>query len=228
MKTIITDVFFDLDHTLWDFEKNSALAFETIFKNYQIEIDLDKFLLHYVPINLKYWEMYRTEQITQIQLRYGRLKDTFDLLQYQIDDEKINFLSDKYIHYLPKYNHLFDGTIEILEYLKPKYKLHIITNGFAEIQNSKLNNANISHYFQTITNSEMAGVKKPNPIIFQHALNKSKAQKESSIMIGDCIEADIYGAIQSGFHAILFNEHKKSIPENIKQVHHLLELKEHL
>ena len=84
MKTIITDVFFDLDHTLWDFEKNSALAFETIFKNYQIEIDLDKFLVHYIPINLKYWEMYRTEQITQTQLIYGRLKDTFDLIQYQI------------------------------------------------------------------------------------------------------------------------------------------------
>ena len=228
MKTIITDVFFDLDHTLWDFEKNSALAFEIIFKNYQIEIDLDKFLVHYIPINLAYWEMYRTEQITQTQLRYGRLKDTFDLIQYQIDDDKINFLSDKYIYYLPKYNHLFDGTIEILEYLKPKYKLHIITNGFAEIQNNKLNNANISHYFQTITNSEMAGVKKPNPIIFQHALVKSKAKKENSIMIGDCIEADIYGAIHSGFDAILFNEHKKTIPENIKQVHHLLELKEHL
>lgn len=228
MKTIITDVFFDLDHTLWDFEKNSALAFETIFKNYQIEIDLDKFLKHYIPINLKYWEMYRTEQITQIQLRYGRLKDTFDLIAYEIEDEKINLLSDKYIHYLPKYNHLFEGTIEILEYLRPKYKLHIITNGFAEIQNNKLNNANISHYFQTITNSEMAGVKKPNPIIFQHALDKAQAKKESSIMIGDCLEADIYGAIHSGFEAILFNEHKKTIPENIKQVHHLLQLKKHL
>ena len=228
MKTIITDVFFDLDHTLWDFEKNSVLAFETIFKNYQIEIDLDKFLKHYIPINLKYWEMYRTEQITQIQLRYGRLKDTFDLIAYEIEDEKINLLSDKYIHYLPKYNHLFEGTIEILEYLRPRYKLHIITNGFAEIQNNKLNNANISHYFQTITNSEMAGVKKPNPIIFQHALDKAQAKKESSIMIGDCLEADIYGAIHSGFEAILFNEHKKTIPENIKQVHHLLQLKKHL
>lgn len=228
MKTIITDVFFDLDHTLWDFEKNSALAFETIFKNYQIEIDLDKFLKHYIPINLKYWEMYRTEQITQIQLRYGRLKDTFDLITYEIEDEKINLLSDKYIHYLPKYNHLFEGTIEILEYLRTKYKLHIITNGFAEIQNNKLNNANISHYFQTITNSEMAGVKKPNPIIFQHALDKAQAKKESSIMIGDCLEADIYGAIHSGFEAILFNEDKKTIPENIKQIHHLLQLKKYL
>ena len=228
MRTNITDVFFDLDHTLWDFEKNSALAFQTIFKKYQIQLDLEHFLVHYIPINLRYWELYRSEQVTQNQLRYGRLKETFDLVSYEIDDEKINFLSEQYIHYLPKYNHLFEGTIEILEYLKPKYKLHIITNGFAEIQNNKLNNAKINHYFETITNSEMAGVKKPNPLIFQHALDLAKAQKESSIMIGDCIDADIYGAIQSGFDAILFNEHKKTIPEGIKQVNHLLELKQHL
>lgn len=228
MKTNITDVFFDLDHTLWDFEKNSALAFETIFKKHKMQIDLQEFLQHYIPINLRYWEMYRTEQISQTQLRYGRLKDTFDLMSYQIDDEKINFLSEDYIHYLPKYNHLFEGTIEILEYLKTRYRLHIITNGFAEIQNNKLNNANINNYFQTITNSEMAGVKKPNPIIFQHALHLAQAQKENSIMIGDCIDADIYGAIHSGFEAILFNEHKKLIPENIKEIHHLLELKKYL
>ncbi len=228
MRTNITDVFFDLDHTLWDFEKNSALAFQTIFKKHQIQLDLEQFLVHYIPINLRYWELYRSEQVTQNQLRYGRLKETFDLVSYEIDDEKINFLSEQYIHYLPKYNHLFEGTIEILEYLKPKYKLHIITNGFAEIQNNKLNNAKINHYFETITNSEMAGVKKPNPLIFQHALDLAQAKKESRIMIGDCIDADVYGAIQSGFDAILFNEHKKTIPEGIKQVSHLLELKQHL
>jgi len=228
VKRNITDVFFDLDHTLWDFEKNSALAFETIFQKHQIQVDLKEFLTHYIPINLRYWELYRSEQVTQFQLRYGRLKETFDLLSYKIDDDRINFLSEEYIHYLPKYNHLFEGTIEILDYLKSKYKLHIITNGFAEIQHNKLNNAKINHYFQTVTNSEMAGVKKPNPIIFQHALALAKAKKENSIMIGDCINADVYGAIQSGFDAILFNDNKNLIPDGIKQIHYLLELKKHL
>ncbi|PWA04943.1 YjjG family noncanonical pyrimidine nucleotidase [Flavobacterium psychrotolerans] len=228
VKTKITDVFFDLDHTLWDFEKNSALAFETIFKKHQINLNVEEFLSHYVPINLRYWEMYRSEQITQTQLRYGRLKDAFDLMSFEIDDERILFLSDQYVYYLPKYNHLLEGTIEILEYLKPKYKLHIITNGFAEIQNNKLNNANINQYFQTITNSEMAGVKKPNPLIFQHALDLAQAQKGNSIMIGDCIEADIYGALRSGFDAVLFNENHLIVDENIKQIHHLLELKKYL
>jgi putative hydrolase of the HAD superfamily len=228
VKRYITDVFFDLDHTLWDFEKNSALAFEIILKKHQIPIDLNDFLEHYIPINLRYWELYRSEQITQLQLRYGRLKETFDLLSYKIDDDMISLLSIEYIHYLPKHNHLFEGTIEVLDYLKPKYNLHIITNGFAEIQHNKLNNSNINHYFQTVTNSEMAGVKKPNPIIFQHALTLANAKKENSIMIGDCINADVYGAIQSGFDAILFNENKNLIPDGIKQIHHLLELKNYL
>mgnify|MGYP006355306787 FL=1 len=88
-------LFFDLDHTLWDFEKNSALAFQTIFKKHQIQLDLEQFLVHYIPINLRYWELYRSEQVTQNQLRYGRLKETFDLVSYEIDDEKINFLSEQ-------------------------------------------------------------------------------------------------------------------------------------
>lgn len=226
--TNITDVFFDLDHTLWDFEKNSALAFETVFKMQDMEVNMNDFLQFYVPINREYWERYRKDKVTQKDLRYGRLKDTFDLMEFSIEDEKINLLSEQYIHYLPKFNFLFDGTIEILDYLKPKYNLHIITNGFAEIQENKLNNSYITHYFKTITNSEMAGVKKPNSLIFDYALNLAKTKKENSIMIGDCIEADIQGALDAGLDAILFNESNAQVADNIKQVNHLLELKKYL
>jgi putative hydrolase of the HAD superfamily len=161
-------------------------------------------------------------------LRLGRLKETFQLLNYEIDDEKIIFLSEEYIEYLPKFNHLFHGAIEILDYLKPKYNLHIITNGFQEIQDNKLKNSNIAHYFKTITNSEMAGVKKPNPVIFKYAITEANASKTNSIMIGDCIEADVNGALNFGMDAILFNIDTSKTFENIKQISHLLELKNHL
>lgn len=224
----IDHVFFDLDHTLWDFEKNSALAIETIFNKHGINVDLQLFLFHYVPINIKYWEWYRVDKITQLELRLGRLKDTFELLNFEIDDDKIIFLSEEYIEYLPKFNHLFDGAIEILDYLKPKYNLHIITNGFQEIQDNKLKNSNIDHYFTTITNSEMAGVKKPNPKIYDYAITEAKASKSNSIMIGDCIDADVKGALNFGMQAILFNIDPSKSYDNIKQVSHLLELKNHL
>lgn len=224
----IDHVFFDLDHTLWDFEKNSALAIETIFNKHGINVDLQLFLFHYVPINIKYWEWYRVDKITQLELRLGRLKDTFQLVNYEIDDDKIIFLSEEYIEYLPKFNHLFDGAIEILDYLKPKYNLHIITNGFQEIQDNKLKNSNIDHYFTTITNSEMAGVKKPNPKIFDFAITEANAFKSNSIMIGDCIEADVKGALNFGMQAILFNIDLSKSYDNVKQISHLLELKNHL
>lgn len=223
-----SDVFFDLDHTLWDFEKNSALAFETILRKHEIEVDLEQFLTHYVPINLKYWQWYRNETITQTQLRFGRLKETFDLLNFKIEDKKVVFLSEEYIHYLPQFNHLFEGALELLDYLKPKYNLHIITNGFQEIQNNKLHNSKIDHYFLTVTNSEMAGVKKPNPRIFEYALRQANAKKENSVMIGDCLEADVNGALDFGLDAILFNESSVKINQNIKQVSYLLELKKYL
>ena len=224
----IDHVFFDLDHTLWDFEKNSALAIETIFKKHIINVDLQQFLFHYVPINIKYWEWYRVDKISQFELRLGRLKETFQLLNYEIEDEKIIFLSEEYIEYLPKFNHLFDGAIEILDYLKSKYNLHIITNGFQEIQDNKLKNSNIAHYFKTITNSELAGVKKPNPVIFEFAITKANAFKTNSIMIGDCIDADVNGALNFGMDAILFNIDPSKSYENITQIAHLLELKNHL
>ncbi len=224
----ITDIFFDLDHTLWDFEKNSALAFEKVLEMNQIQVDLDVFLKHYVPLNLKYWELYRHEKVSQAELRYGRLKDTFDLMNYEVSDELIDLISVEYIKYLPESNHLFDGAIAILDYLEPKYNLHIITNGFHEVQAGKMKNSGIEKYFKTITNSEMAGVKKPNPRIFEFALHTANADKQKSIMIGDCIDADVNGALNFGMDAIYFNENNKEVPSGIKQINHLIEIKNYL
>ncbi|WPR71711.1 YjjG family noncanonical pyrimidine nucleotidase [Flavobacterium sp. NG2] len=224
----IKDVFFDLDHTLWDFDKNSELAFGRIFDESHPSIAINNFIEAYIPINQSCWKLFQYNKISHEELRYNRLKYSFDALEYSISDVEINRISERYIDLLPENNHLFDGAFEILDYLKSKYRLHIITNGFAEVQYKKMHNAQLTPYFTTITNSEMAGVKKPNPVIFEYALDLAKAKKESSIMIGDSLDADVQGALDVGLDAIFFNENKSATFPDIKQINHLLELKKYL
>ncbi|MCD2260492.1 YjjG family noncanonical pyrimidine nucleotidase [Psychroserpens luteolus] len=224
----IRHIFFDLDHTLWDFDKNSALTFEKIFEIHKLDLDTKDFLDRYEPINLNYWKLYREEKIDKPSLRYRRLKDAFDAVRYDVSDQIINQLSEDYITYLTTFNHLFDGTVDILEHLQDDYHLHIITNGFEEAQQRKMDNANISQYFKTITNSERAGVKKPNPIIFNHALDLAEAKPNESLMIGDNYEADILGALDVGLDVILFNYHDYNAEDHIKQVKRLEDLKKYL
>lgn len=224
----IKHIFFDLDHTLWDFDKNSALTFHKIFEIHNLKVNADHFLKIYEPINLNYWKLYREEKIDKKNLRYKRLKDTFDAVGYDVYDDIIDQLSEDYITHLTTFNHLFDGTIPILEHLNENYQLHIITNGFEEAQQKKMDNSKISHYFKTVTNSESAGVKKPNPIIFNHALDVASAKPNESLMIGDNYEADILGAIGIGMDVILFNYHDYKAEDNIKQVKHLKDLRLYL
>ena len=225
MKNKIKHIFFDLDHTLWDFDKNSELAFERILNNYFPNIKVEDFIAIYAPINQACWKLYQKDKITHQELRYKRLKDTFDILKQEISDNQIDVISDEYIEFLPDFNHLFDDAIEVLNFLYEKYQLHIITNGFAQVQYKKLNNSNIIHYFKTITNSELAGAKKPNPIIFEHALNVANAQKNESIMIGDCLDADVNGALDFGMEAIFFNPDQIEVAQSINQIANLAELK---
>lgn len=223
----ITDVFFDLDHTLWDFDRNSALTFAKIFELNSIDVNIADFLSFYEPINLYYWKLYREERIDKQSLRFGRLNDAFLELGMKVDKDMIFKLSDDYITYLTTHNFLFEDTHDVLSYLKIRYNLHIITNGFEEVQNRKLTQSNINHFFKTITNSEMVGVKKPNPKIFNYALEKAKATVETSIMIGDSYEADILGAQNVGMDVILVSANKDN-KNGVKQVTNLIELKQYL
>ena len=221
-------VFFDLDHTLWDFDKNSALTFDKIFQMNGIRLDLHRFLSIYEPLNLQYWKLYREDKIDKPALRFHRLNDTFKKMEMPVKASMIYKLAEDYIDHLTTFNHLFEGTLDILDYLKPKYQLHIITNGFKEVQQGKLNKAKIGHYFNTVTNSEMVGAKKPSPKIFNHALNSAGAVAHQSIMIGDNYEADILGAMDLGFDVICFNYHNETIENGIKTVNNLIEIKKFL
>ena len=140
----------------------------------------------------------------------------------------INKLSEDYITYLSNFNHLFENTFEILDYLKESYNLHIITNGFSEIQHKKLTKSSINHYFETVTNSESVGVKKPNPKIFKHALKVANVKVDQSVMIGDNYEADILGALNIGMDAVYFGNYNKILNDKVKQVDNLIHLKKYL
>lgn len=228
MRDKIKHVFFDLDHTLWDFDKNSGLTFEKIFKLNSLDVDLSAFLEVYEPINLKYWKLYREEKVTKPALRYGRLKDAFKAIGREVEDDMINHLSVAYIDYLTTFNHLFDGALDILNYLRNKYHLHIITNGFEEAQERKMHNANIRDYFITVTNSEMVGVKKPNPRIFNFALEIANASPTDSVMIGDSLEADIQGAHNVGMETIYFDYRNLNNSNEYKRVTNLISIKNYL
>jgi len=224
----IKHIFFDLDHTLWDFETNSNIAFETIFKKHKVKVELQKFLNYYRGINEQYWKLYRDEKISKEELRLGRLKDTFIKLNHKVDIQLIEDLSIGYIDVLPNNNQLFEGAHEILEHLYVNYKLHIITNGFNEVQSKKMKNSGLSKYFDKIITSENAGVKKPNRVIFEYALALTNAVSEESVMIGDNWEADIMGAKDAGLDVIFCNFNKQPVSENIKSINHLIEIKQYL
>lgn len=201
----LTDIFFDLDHTLWDFEKNSAATFELLFKTYQLGVNLEEFNALYSPINRRYWKAYQNSEISKETLRYGRLKDAFDALNITLEEALIQQLADGYIQHLTSFSHVFPHTHDTLNYLKSKYRLHILTNGFKEIQYKKLSGAGMDQFFTCIINAEEIGVKKPHPDIFFAALEKAGVQPHCALMVGDDLEADVHGALNAGIQAIHFN-----------------------
>lgn len=229
MKDQIKHIFFDLDHTLWDFEVNSAKAYEKCFQDFDIDIALSEFLAIYTPINFAYWKLYREGGVSKKELKYRRLRDVFDHFDYDISDDKIHTLSEVYLEYLPQFTTLFEGAKDVLHYLFEHYKLHIITNGFNEVQQKKLKAAGISHFFESMVTSEMVGVQKPDPKVFQFAMQNAKAQAHESIMIGDNLEADVWGAVNTGMYAIHFNPLKEHLDTPYDfEIHHLYEIKNYL
>ncbi len=149
-------------------------------------------------------------------------------LNMSVSNDQIEALSIDYIEHLPLHNHLLDGSLEMLEYLQENYTMHIITNGFREVQHKKLESSGIMKYFSSITTSEDVGVKKPHKAIFETALKNANARKEESIMIGDNFEADFMGAVDFGMQAILYNYYKKEFSPEYHQVLAMTELSKFL
>ena len=221
-------IFFDLDHTIWDFDKNAE---ETLYELYDIyrlnEIGMPsaaKFIETYTRNNHQLWAEYHTGKITKDELRETGFRRTFLELGVRPEVLPLAF-EDDYVKLCPTKTNLFPHAHETLEYLQSKYTLHLISNGFKESSELKVGNTNIGRYFENIIISEIVGVNKPDPAIFAHALGLAGASKHQSLMIGDSLEADVYGALNFGMDAIYFNPFNAAKPDDVPlQVTHLKEL----
>jgi putative hydrolase of the HAD superfamily len=220
-------LFFDLDDTLWDFQKNSGIVLAQLFEEFELATklttDYPVFLQTYKRINLDFWSKYYTKQIDKQYLRNHRFNETFKAFGYDNYEENL-VITSQYLSRAPRETHLKEDCIEVLDYLKDKYQLHIITNGFLEVQHIKLDGSGLRSYFNQIIISEEHQLIKPEEKIFRLAEFLTGAEKNDCVMIGDSFESDITGAINAGWEAIHLNETPKDA--GIKNIRHLKELKQ--
>jgi len=212
-------LFFDLDNTLWDFTTNSRLAMEQTLEQTKLIQKLssfDAFFVVYEQINHSLWNDYHSKRITKQRLiveRFSRSMQSFGIIDYNWNE-----LNSLYLENMALQTQLFPGTIETLTTLKSKgYQMHIITNGFREVQHLKLINCGLAKFFTKVFISEDIQTTKPHRQIFEQALKSTNAQKKRSIMIGDSWETDIVGALKFGMDQIMFlNKGNNEIPDHIK------------
>ena len=220
-------IFFDLDHTLWDFEANSKATLVELSEEFLAEkkITLEEFFPVYKEINAGLWKKWSMNAIDQATLRVSRFSLTLEALQ-KPDPALAEILSHEYLKRSPFKTQLMPGAIEILDYLAPNYPLHLITNGFKDAAEAKLSSTPLGNYFQEVIVSEVFGVQKPHVSIFEHALQKANASVENAWMIGDNLDADVRGPIKAGWKAIYYNHFQQPKPDDVPlEIHHLLELK---
>ena len=226
---IYKHIFFDLDHTIWDFETNSGLTLKVMYEEFDLPSKgvgpYEEFRIIYKDHNHRMWDRYTKGFIKQDELRWKRMWHT--LLDYKIGDADLaKQISQRYLEVLPTQKELFPYTTEVLTYLiDKKYILHIISNGFEEVQHLKLRNSGLNPYFKEIITSEGCNYVKPQKEIFEYAMQKAGASLNESIMIGDNEEADILGAVNTGMDSIFVNHvNDEKDSKATYTVYHLKEL----
>ncbi|RIJ43082.1 YjjG family noncanonical pyrimidine nucleotidase [Pontibacter oryzae] len=208
-----THIFFDLDHTLWDFEKNSEETIYTLYEQFELakhgKFDCSSFYKKYKFVNTRLWDQYNKGRINQTELRESRFKKT--LLGLGLAEHELPIgISEAYIEMCPTKTAVFPHTYEVLQYLQPKYGLHIVTNGFRDVQHIKMSASKLHDYFQEIITSESCGFKKPDRRMFEHLLERIGVKPDECLMIGDNYECDIEGARDAGIDQVYFNPERTS------------------
>jgi len=210
-------LFFDLDHTLWDFEQNSALTLKVLYDDFELAqkgiADFESFRIVYEAHNEKFWERYRNGFIRREELRWKRMWHT--LLDFKIPNQELaRTMSATYLDWLPFQGLLIPFAKETLDFCSNKgYRIHLITNGFEDSQWQKMRTSGIDHYFDAVITSETSNSMKPHAAIFEFALKQTGASVQDSIMIGDALQADVLGAQRFGMDQVYFNPTKKAHEE---------------
>ena len=206
----IEHVFFDLDHTLWDYDRSSKETLLEIYNKFGIrgsEVSENKFLHAFYEINDDLWHRYNVGEIDRNFIKYNRFKSLFSRLR--IDSSIAGQASAYFLHHCSVKSYLMPDARTALNYLVARYQLHIITNGFLDSQTNKIKSSGIDKYFRTVVTSECAKARKPSKEIFEYSLTQASAVKENSIMIGDNPKTDIGGARSFGLKTILYDPSQK-------------------
>ena len=202
-----TDIFLDLDDTLIDTAENTRITVSEIYKDYNFgnyfpSFD-DFYTIYYANVS-RLWELYSHGEISKKTLQRERFVGALTTVE-DISDEQALAINDDFIARIMQKGILIEGAKELLDYLYPKYKIHILSNGFTEMQYKKIDSAGLSSYFDKVILSDKVGINKPHPDIFMHALNEVRKNKEEVIMIGDNVVNDIQGAYNCEIDQIWFN-----------------------
>jgi len=227
--TIYKHVFFDLDHTLWDFEKNATETLNYLYQYFKLievnQLDLQKFVTIFHQINRELWSLHDAGKITKDYIRKERFNMVFAAMEVPLDFVPAT-IGDKYLELCPTKPHVIPFAHKVLDYLKDHYVLHIITNGFEDVQQIKIKSAQLEDYFIEVITADFCGYKKPSKEIFVYALEKAQAIPEESIMIGDNLETDIIGAKNANIDQVYYNPdsipHQHQVTYEIKCLSELL------
>lgn len=229
----IRHIFFDLDNTLWDYRRNAKITLAKLFEEFQIKekygYTFEEFYPFYYESNESLWADLRDQKVTKDELRARRFPEAFASLGIESADFAMEF-EERFVNEVTESNYVVEGAEELLEYLKDKYTIHILSNGFEEVTYRKIEKSIVKDYISTITTAEGAGAPKPDPVAFQTSLDKAGATKEESIYIGDDWIADMIGATTFGMKAIFFNPLNENHMwiEEVPIVDQLIQLKKYL
>ena len=224
-------IFFDLDHTLWDFDRNSKAALSDVY----YEFDLRQFQIAspqhfqevYGPINERMWVQYRLGEIDAETVKIGRFRESLKRFGV-VDEDLVRAAKSFYLNQLPLKGYLMPNTKEALTYLQTKYKLHVVTNGFRAVTERKIAHSDIGAFFESTLSAEEVGVLKPNRAVFDRALSMNNATTDNSLFVGDNLIADVQGAQGVGMDQVFFNPHQKAHNETptfeIKDMKEMVEL----